>query len=145
MASSSEESHHDPPAPALVSLFYRTGAFHRLDDFASPSTLSHVTIYVWPDCTLHELAMDLAAAKASALPYPATGTRLVFQLVYPDLRGVSLVNNAPPKFAVKDLGSVVIGQGGPGAKTVPDSKDQELGKTASFQRAEGRRVRNKRW
>ncbi|PHH61124.1 hypothetical protein CDD81_741 [Ophiocordyceps australis] len=94
MASSSEESDHDPPAPSFISLFYRTGAFHRLDDFAYPSTLSHVTIYAWPDCTLDELAMDLAAAKASALPFPAIGTRIVFQLVYPDLRGTSAASSS---------------------------------------------------
>ncbi|EQL02641.1 Sin3-associated polypeptide Sap18 [Ophiocordyceps sinensis CO18] len=61
--------------------------------------------------------MELAAAKPSALPYPAVGTRLAFQLVYPDLRNAALVNEASPQYAVKDLGSIVIGQGRPGAET----------------------------
>ncbi|POR39703.1 Histone deacetylase complex subunit SAP18 [Tolypocladium paradoxum] len=74
--------------------------------------------------------MELAASKPSALPYPAVGTRLAFQLVYPDLRGTSAVNDAAPRYAVKDLGSIVIGQGGPGAET------SEFGETGGSLRGE---------
>ena len=74
--------------------------------------------------------MELAASKPSALPYPAVGTRLVFQLVYPDLRGNTAVENAAPRYAVKDLGSIVIGQGGPGAGA------SELGETSASLRGE---------
>lgn len=53
--------------------------------------------------------MDLAATKPSAFPSPSAGCRLVFQLVFPDLRNTATVANSPPRFGVKDLGSVVIG------------------------------------
>lgn len=64
------------------------------------------------DCTLDELALELAAAKPRALPSPASGTRLVFQLIFPDLRSTSTDPDAAPRFAVKDLGSVVVGKDG---------------------------------
>ncbi|ODA82639.1 hypothetical protein RJ55_01147 [Drechmeria coniospora] len=67
--------------------------------------------------------MELAAANPSALPCPAVGTRLAFQLVYPDLRGA--LPNTPVRYAVKDLGSIIIGHGGPGAET------SELGDTSA--------------
>lgn len=54
--------------------------------------------------------MELAASKPSVLPYPAVGTRISFQLVCPDLRSVSAFSSAQPRYAVKDLGSIVIGQ-----------------------------------
>jgi histone deacetylase complex subunit SAP18 len=63
---------------------------------------------------LNELALELAASEPSALPTPAIGMRLAFQLVYPDLRSTAGIGDAAPRFAVKDLGTVVIGQGGPG-------------------------------
>ncbi|KAF4506369.1 hypothetical protein G6O67_006459 [Ophiocordyceps sinensis] len=110
MSSTSGDSDGHLPAPFLVYLVYRTGAFHRPEDFIPTSLPPHISIYTWPSCTLSELAMELAAAKPSALPYPAVGTRLAFQLVYPDLRNAALVNEASPQYAVKDLGSIVIGQ-----------------------------------
>ena len=68
------------------------------------------------DCTLGELALELASSEPSALPNPAIGTRLAFQLVFPDLRNSAMMGYSSPHFAVKDLGSVVIGAGGPGAE-----------------------------
>ncbi|KAG6014242.1 hypothetical protein E4U43_006775 [Claviceps pusilla] len=109
MSSPSDKGGTDPTAPFLVQLFYRTGGFCRPDEFAAPSLPPHISVYTWPNCTLHELALELAASKATALPYPAIGTRLAFQLVCPDLRSVSAISNAPPRYAVKDLGSIVIG------------------------------------
>jgi histone deacetylase complex subunit SAP18 len=47
------------------------------------------------------------------------GCRLVFQLVFPDLRNTATVANSPPRFGVKDLGSVVIG-GDSGSDTSGD-------------------------
>ncbi|PHH85720.1 hypothetical protein CDD83_11251 [Cordyceps sp. RAO-2017] len=137
MSSSSEDSGSDRlPAPFLLQLFYRTGAFQRPDEFAAESLPPHISIYTWPDCTLSELAMELAASNPSALPYPAVGTRLAFQLVYPDIRGAVSGGNASPRYAAKDLGSIVIGQGGPGADTAsfgdsnnPLRGDQEVGRT----------------
>ncbi|KAL7945775.1 Sin3 associated polypeptide p18 domain-containing protein [Trichoderma barbatum] len=112
-------------SPFLVRLFHRTGSFHRPEEFASPSLPPHISIYTWSTCTLHELALELAAAKPGALPTPAIGTRLSFQLVCPDLRGTSATNTAQPKFAVKDLGSIVIGEGYPGAEN-PDEADTDV-------------------
>ncbi|XP_044717532.1 sin3 associated polypeptide p18 (SAP18) domain-containing protein [Hirsutella rhossiliensis] len=136
MSSTSEDSDGDLPAPFLVHLVYRTSAFHRPDEFTPTSLPPHVSFYTWPHCTLSELAMELAASKPSALPYPAIGTRLAFQLVYPDLRGAPPVNDTSPRYAVKDLGSIVIGQGGPGAETsgfgdsVSASRgEQDIGRT----------------
>ncbi|KAH0490334.1 hypothetical protein TgHK011_001810 [Trichoderma gracile] len=111
-------------SPFLVRLFHKTGSFHRPEEFASPSLPPHVPIYTWSTCTLHELALELAAAKPSAIPTPAVGTRLSFQLVCPDLRGTSAIHAAQPKFAVKDLGSIVIGEGYPFAA---DDDDDDAG------------------
>ncbi|PHH76345.1 hypothetical protein CDD80_1586 [Ophiocordyceps camponoti-rufipedis] len=128
MSSHSEDSNDRPPPPFLVHL--------APDDFSPESLPRHISIYTWPSCTLSELAMELAASKPSALPYPAIGTRLAFQLVYPDLRGMTSLSDAPPRYAVKDLGSIVIGQGGPGAETSESGvsggaprADHEIGKT----------------
>ncbi|RFU76851.1 hypothetical protein TARUN_5382 [Trichoderma arundinaceum] len=120
---------HDA-APFLVRLFHRTGSFHsvllRPEEFASSSLPPHISIYTWSTCTLNELALELAAAKPSALPTPAIGTRLSFQLVCPDLRGAGTTNTAQPKFAVKDLGSIVIGEGYPGAENSDDAGPDTL-------------------
>ncbi|KAM5353811.1 hypothetical protein ACJ41O_000461 [Fusarium nematophilum] len=111
MASPPQKPLREDTTPFLLQLFYRTGALHRPDEFASHSLPSHIPVYTWSDCTLKELALELADAKPSAIPSPAVGTRLVFQLVFPDLRNASAVTNAPPRFGVKDLGSIVIGEG----------------------------------
>ncbi|KJZ68539.1 hypothetical protein HIM_12067 [Hirsutella minnesotensis 3608] len=136
MSSTSGDSDRDLPSPFLVQLFYRSGSFYRPDDFASSSLPAHISIYTWSSCTLSELAMELAATKPSALPYPAIGTRLVFQLVYPDIRSATSIHNSPPRYAVKDLGSIVIGQGaqeadmsGFGDTTIASRGEQETGRT----------------
>lgn len=67
------------------------------------------------DCTLEQLALELAGSEPSALPKPAIGTRLAFQLVFPDLHNTGPSSHSAPRFAVKDLGSIVIGAGGLGA------------------------------
>ncbi|KAJ4855345.1 sin3 associated polypeptide p18 (SAP18) domain-containing protein [Trichoderma breve] len=114
-------SEDEDTSPFLVRLFHRTGSFYRPEEFASASLPPHVSIYTWSTCTLYELALELAAAKPSALPSPAIGTRLSFQLVCPDLRGTSTINAGQPKFAVKELGSIVIGEGYPGAENLDDA------------------------
>jgi histone deacetylase complex subunit SAP18 len=52
------------------------------------------------------------------LPDPAIATRLAFRLIYPDTRSISSgptsSSNSPGRFLSKDLGSVVVGDGGPG-------------------------------
>ncbi|KAJ4022260.1 hypothetical protein NW752_000537 [Fusarium irregulare] len=130
MASPSPKASREDTTPFLLQLFYRTGALHRYihtpppnntsmgiylclitrpDEFESQSLPPHIYVYTWSDCTLKELALDLAATKPSAFPSPSAGCRLVFQLVFPDLRNTAAVANSPPRFGVKDLGSVVIG------------------------------------
>ncbi|KAK7402629.1 hypothetical protein QQX98_011609 [Neonectria punicea] len=106
--------------PFLVQLFYRQAAFYRPEEFGAHSLPPHISIYTWSDCTLKELALELAAAKPSALPSPAVGSRLAFQLVFPDLRTTNAISSANPRFSVKDLGSIVIGEGEPGAELLDD-------------------------
>ncbi|KAJ2965246.1 hypothetical protein NQ176_g10705 [Zarea fungicola] len=105
-----------PEPPFLVHLFYNAGSFIHPDSFVDAASLTSINVYTWPSCTLQELAYELADARPSPLPSPSIGTRLVFQLVYPDLKGVSSLGTGSAKFAVKDLGSVVVGGGGPGAE-----------------------------
>ncbi|CAH0044035.1 unnamed protein product [Clonostachys solani] len=112
---SSVSSGRDEPAPFLLQLFYRTGSFHTPEDFSSHTLPSHVSVYTGQDCTLHQLALELAALKPSAIPTPAIGTRLAFQLVCPDLRNSNGISHSPPRYAVKDLGNIVLGGHGPGA------------------------------
>ncbi|EMT70655.1 Sin3 associated polypeptide p18-domain-containing protein [Fusarium oxysporum f. sp. albedinis] len=119
MSSSPEKSLREDTTPFLLHLFYRTGSLHRPDEFESHSMPPHIPVYTWSDCTLNELALELAGAKKSALPSPSVGCRLVFQSVFPDLRNTAAVTNALPKYGVKDLGSVVLG-GGSGADTYGD-------------------------
>ncbi|KAJ4304360.1 hypothetical protein N0V88_001973 [Collariella sp. IMI 366227] len=56
-------------------------------------------------------------------PPPAVGTRLVFRLIYADARAT------PTRFVAKDLGSVVLGRGQPGAGGVPVDEVNESMKT----------------
>ncbi|KAK3375067.1 Sin3 associated polypeptide p18-domain-containing protein [Podospora didyma] len=108
-------------SPFLVNLFYRTGAFHRLEEFKPPHLPACIPIYVWDSCTLTQLSHHLAAATPPVLPSPSIGTRLCFRLIYLDTRN-RIPNSAsvPPRFATKDLGSIVIGGGGPGAEEKND-------------------------
>ncbi|KUI62297.1 Histone deacetylase complex subunit SAP18 [Cytospora mali] len=117
----------DATTPFLVKVFYRTGAFHRPDEFSDPYSLPpHASIHTWPSATLSELAHQLAAVKPQLLPLPTIGTRLAFRLMFYDTRAVSSGSGsasqslAPGRFVVKELGSVVIGDGGPGISAVPD-------------------------
>ncbi|KAI8947348.1 hypothetical protein F4801DRAFT_582521 [Xylaria longipes] len=106
--------------PFALQLFYRTGAFHRPDEFAAPDSLPpYLTLHTWPDCTLDELAQHIAAADGRLLPDLAIGTRLAFRLLFQDTRGPASAG----KYTVKELGSVVIGDGGPGLD--PDDVDAE--------------------
>ncbi|GKU00912.1 sin3-associated polypeptide sap18 [Fusarium langsethiae] len=109
MTSPLPKSVRENTTPFLLKLFYRTGALHRADEFQSQSLPPNISVYTWLDCTLQELALDLAATKPSAFPSPSVGCRLVFQLVFPDLRNTTTVPNSPPRFGIKDLGSVVVG------------------------------------
>jgi histone deacetylase complex subunit SAP18 len=134
MSSSPESDVNSRPPPFLLKVFYRYGQYFRLDEFAAPSLPTHVSIYTHPDCTLMDLAMGLAIADSSILPYPNVGTRLAFQLVCPDLRGTNAVNSSQPRFAVKELGSIVIGQGILRADElaeaeIPAAADRDNGKT----------------
>ncbi|KAF7542830.1 hypothetical protein G7Z17_g11239 [Cylindrodendrum hubeiense] len=120
MSSPPTKPAREDSAPFLVQLFYRQGTFHKPEDFGSHSLPTHIPVYTWSDCTLKELALELAAAKPSALPSPAIGTRLAFQLVFPDLRNASAASNAQPRFGVKDLGSIIIGEGEPSVELSDD-------------------------
>ncbi|KAK7751052.1 hypothetical protein SLS62_007037 [Diatrype stigma] len=102
----------------------------RPDEFATTPLPSHLTIHTWPDCTLTELTEHVAAAASSAslplLPDPAIGTRLAYRLIFADTRGASGGGSGPAgggggggfalahsRYIAKDIGSVVIGDGGP--------------------------------
>ncbi|KAI1144595.1 Sin3 associated polypeptide p18-domain-containing protein [Hypoxylon sp. FL0543] len=112
---------HTTP-PFMLRLFYRTGAFHRPDEFLTFPLPPHITIHTWPDCNLKELSYIIAAAKPSLLPDPAIGTRLAFRLIFPDTRNNS-AGHTTARYAVKDLGSVVVGDGGRGLD--PDDPEAE--------------------
>ncbi|KAL9601526.1 MAG: hypothetical protein Q9219_002478 [cf. Caloplaca sp. 3 TL-2023] len=127
--------------PFHLKLFYRTGGFHRLDDFPLPPSPAsaplppHLQIYTWPTCTLRELSHLLTSALPSLLPTPQIGTRLAFRLVYPDTRPPpphhyqqhhqqqppSLL--PPPRYLAKDIGTVVVGgEGG----VYPSEEEEEV-------------------
>ncbi|KAI9668582.1 MAG: hypothetical protein M1831_001021 [Alyxoria varia] len=100
--------------PFLLRLFYKSSAFHRLEDFSPSNTHlpQHLQIYTWPTCTLAELTHLLISALPSLLPTPAAGTRVAFRLVYPDTRPAHIATNRggqPGQFTTKELGSIVIG------------------------------------
>ncbi|KAF2084883.1 hypothetical protein K490DRAFT_728, partial [Saccharata proteae CBS 121410] len=104
--------------PFLLKLFYRNNTYHHLSEFSPHSTSSpppHLQIYTWPSCTLRELTHLLVSALPSLLPQPAIGTRLIFRLIFPDTRAAAQGREGMPgRYVSKDLGSVVIGGGGPG-------------------------------
>ncbi|KAI0976316.1 Sin3 associated polypeptide p18-domain-containing protein [Xylaria arbuscula] len=108
-------------SPFALRLFYRTGAFHRPDEFVVDPLPPSLVLHTWHDCTLDELAHHIAAADGNLLPSPAIGTRLAFRLIFQDTRGAALVQ----KYTVKELGSIVIGDGGAGL----DPEDIEAAKT----------------
>lgn len=97
---------------------------HRVEDFVSPDELPpYVEIYTWQSCTLRELSHLLTSAYPDLLPSPAIGTRLSFRLIFPDthIRGANSASG-PPKYMTKELGSVVIGDGGTGILPGEDSE-----------------------
>ncbi|ORY70052.1 Sin3 associated polypeptide p18-domain-containing protein [Pseudomassariella vexata] len=108
--------------PFSLRLVYRTGAFHRPDEFTDIALPPHITIHTWSDCTLTELSHHLAAASPPLLPEPAIGTRLAFRLIFPDTRNASQI----PRYLVKDLGSVVLGDGGPGLDPSDVAAEKQL-------------------
>ncbi|KAL3423623.1 Sin3 associated polypeptide p18 [Phlyctema vagabunda] len=111
--------------PFHLKLFYKTGSFHRLDEFNPLQELPpHLQIYTWQSCTLRELSHLLTTALPSLLPDPAIGTRLSFRLVFPDTRSSSHNSSAPGRFLTKDLGSIIIGDGGPGI--LPDEDEAAI-------------------
>ncbi|KAH8663497.1 Sin3 associated polypeptide p18-domain-containing protein [Tricladium varicosporioides] len=110
--------------PFHLKLFYRNGGFHRLDEFNPQSELpAHVQIYTWQSCTLRELSHLLTSALPSLLPDPAIGTRLAFRLIFPDTRSPG-PGTGPGRFMTKDLGSIIIGDGGPGI--LPEGEEAEI-------------------
>ncbi|KAL1875749.1 hypothetical protein VTK73DRAFT_9810 [Phialemonium thermophilum] len=124
MEASSDQLDRTATTPFLLKLFYRTGAFHRPEEFTSASHLPpHLSIYAWPSTTLSELSHHLAAANPPILPDPAVGTRLAFRLLYPDARGAG--PRGQGRYVIKDLGSLVIGEGGPGAAEHPSDDNAE--------------------
>lgn len=116
----------EPTTRFLVRLFYRTGAFHRPDEFSTLSHLpEHLQLYTTETSTLLELTHLLAAAVPQSLPSPAIGTRVAFRHVYQDTRlppsyNASSHTPPPPRFISKDIGSLVIGEHGPGVEDDPD-------------------------
>ncbi|KAI1772509.1 Sin3 associated polypeptide p18-domain-containing protein [Hypoxylon cercidicola] len=120
--------------PFMLRLFFRTGAFHRPDEFITFPLPPHITIHTWPDCNLKELSYIIAAAKPALLPDPAIGTRLAFRLIFPDTRS-NASGQTTARYMVKDLGSVIVGDGGRGLdpddveaeKTLENDGDKTLG------------------
>ncbi|KAI2470612.1 Sin3 associated polypeptide p18-domain-containing protein [Annulohypoxylon bovei var. microspora] len=112
---------HTTP-PFMLRLFYRTGAFHRPDEFTNGPFPPHITIHAWPDVSLTELVYNIAAAKPHLLPDPAVGTRVAFRLIFPDTRN-NAASHTTARYAVKDMGSVIIGDGSRGLD--PDDVEAE--------------------
>ncbi|KAK5726039.1 hypothetical protein LTR15_004230 [Elasticomyces elasticus] len=114
-------------APFLLRLYWSQGREHVPNDFsvappANPTDVpdyssllpqairaQSVSIYSWPDCSLAELTSLLTSVlPAGILPSPATGTRLVFKLIFPDTRA-EVREGGKGKWIDKPLGSVVVG------------------------------------
>ncbi|KAH7418241.1 Sin3 associated polypeptide p18-domain-containing protein [Cadophora sp. MPI-SDFR-AT-0126] len=124
MASPVAKTDRQTTTPFHLKLFYRNGSFNRLDEFSLNSELPpHVQIYTWPSCTLRELSHLLTSALPSLLPDPAIGTRLSYRLIFPDTRTSGQVSG-PGRYMTKDLGSVIIGEGGPGI--LPDEEEAAI-------------------
>ncbi|KAK4163451.1 Sin3 associated polypeptide p18, partial [Cladorrhinum sp. PSN259] len=109
----------DETPPFLVKVFYRTQAFHRPEEFMEGERLPPcLDIHTWRDCTLKELTELIADSTPKVLPEPPIGTRLAFRLIYRESHGQQ-------KFATKDIGTLVIGEGRPGANPgAPPNSDR---------------------
>ncbi|KAF2714909.1 hypothetical protein K504DRAFT_14023 [Pleomassaria siparia CBS 279.74] len=104
--------------PFLLRLFYKSGSFHRIEEFDPKLRLPpHLQIYTWPTCTLSELTHLLIGALPALLPTSYAGTRIAFRLVFGDVQG-SMRPGAPGRFISRELGSVIVG-----ASTDPDAED----------------------
>ncbi|CAG8959261.1 hypothetical protein HYFRA_00012619, partial [Hymenoscyphus fraxineus] len=124
MATSPIKVDRQATTPFHLKLFYRNGGFHRLDEFTPNADLPpHLQIYTWQTCTLRELSHLLTSALPSLLPDPAIGTRLAFRLIFPDTRN-SGASSGIGRYMMKELGSIVIGDGGPGI--LPDDDEAEI-------------------
>ncbi|KAI6712230.1 sin3-associated polypeptide Sap18 [Diplocarpon mali] len=110
MESSPSKINRQTNTPFLLKLFYRNGGFHSPSEFSLNSELPpHVQIYTWPSCTLRELSHLLTSALPSLLPEPAIGPGSA---------------PGPGRYMSKDLGSVIIGEGGPGI--LPDEEEAAI-------------------
>ncbi|ATZ54209.1 hypothetical protein BCIN_10g02250 [Botrytis cinerea B05.10] len=108
--------------PFHLKLFYKNGSFPRIEEFNPHGELPlHVNISTWQSCTLRELSHLLATALPDILPDPAIGTRLSYRLIFPDSRPAV---SGPARYVTKELGSVVIGEGGPGI--LPDEEESSI-------------------
>lgn len=96
--------------PFLLRLFFKQGAFHRLDEFdpTLPRLPTNVQIYTWQSCSLRELCKLLFSAVPSLLPQPYAGSRIAFRLVYPDIQSANRPG-APGRYISRDIGSVIVG------------------------------------
>ncbi|KAF2744684.1 hypothetical protein M011DRAFT_407994 [Sporormia fimetaria CBS 119925] len=111
--------------PFLLRLFYKTGQFHRLDEFAAARPPPHLQIYTWPSCTLSELTHLLLTALPSLLPAQYAGTRIAFRLIFPDMQGPQRPGMTP-HYIARDLGSVIVGAASIGdSKADADNEEQE--------------------
>ncbi|KAF2431575.1 hypothetical protein EJ08DRAFT_587037 [Tothia fuscella] len=97
--------------PFLLKLFYRTGSHTRIEDFhpQGPSP-PHVQIYTWMSCNVGELGKLIADNLSQLLPDPYIGTRLDFELIYPDMRAPARQDGSG-RYMKKPLGSIVLGAG----------------------------------
>ncbi|KIW05083.1 uncharacterized protein PV09_04231 [Verruconis gallopava] len=101
-------------APFLVKLFYKEGGHNRVDAFHPiEPTPPYIEIYTWLTTTLDELAHEVTERLKRILPDPVIGTRLDFELVFPDMRSQPR-GDGYGSYQKKPLGSVIVGAGGPG-------------------------------
>lgn len=127
MAAAAAKVDRQTTTPFLLKLFYRSNAFHRLDEFSPHHAAPpHLQIYTWPTCSLRELTHLLVSALPSLLPDPAIGTRLAFRLIFPDTRSAGGdAASGPGRYLSKELGSVVVGGGGPGVTTDDENHEDD--------------------
>lgn len=80
-------------------------------------------IYTWLSCSVSELSKLIADNLPQLLPSPAVGTRLDFELVYPDLRAAPR-SDGSGRFQRKPLGSVVLSAKDPGTNGVVGNEEE---------------------